>query len=301
MKKRQLSAEIFTDLKTGCLKPMLEAVQNDDTLDMEFRGSGFNVYYRGGSLFSVKAAANNSYTISFDEKYDINKSGIACGSPTIEEAVKNIPAYKQTMDGWFNKNPKLEREIQQHIVRENNSSNVANSTDYFMADIEYAYNDDIRARFDLVAVKWLSKGSDRKNNKKPELSLIELKFGDKALKNNAGIKNHLDDFAAFIKDKNNIDAICEDMSVVFSQKCKLGLITCLKDTQFDICISPDNVEVVFIFANHDPDSTTLASELAEIDSSSYDFPIKVAVSSMMGYGIFRTISLDEFKATLKSE
>lgn len=297
MKTRQLSQHIFDDLKSGCLRPFVDAVLNDDTLDMEFRGDSFNIYYRGGSLFKVSLSANG-YAVSFDDNYDISKNRNICGNPTINDAVNNIPVYKQTMDHWFSKNPKLERECQQLIVRENNASSIANSTDYFMADMEYTCNDDISGRFDLVGIKWLSKGSERKNLNKPVLSLIELKFGDGALKNDAGIKKHLDDFEAFIKDQGKIDAICKDMSVVFRQKCELGLIRCLKDTQFDICISSKDIEAMFIFANHDPESKILANELQNISQSSYDFPVRAAVSSMMGYGIYKTVGIDEFKSML---
>lgn len=297
MKNRQLFQHIFDDMKSGCLRPFVDAVLNDDTLDMEFRGDSFNIYYRGGSLFKV-SLTTNGYAVSFDDNYDMSKSGIICGNPTINDAVNNIPVYKQTMDHWFSKNPKLERECQQLIARENNASSIANSTDYFMADMEYTCNDDISGRFDLVGIKWLSKGSERKNVNKPVLSLIELKYGDKALKNDAGIKKHLDDFKAFIKDQGKIDDLCKDMSIVFRQKCELGLINCLKDTQFDICISPNDIEVMFIFANHDPESKILANELKNISQSSYDFPVRVAVSSMMGYGIYKTMGIDEFKSML---
>lgn len=297
MKNRQLSQHIFDDLKSGCLHPFVDAVLNDNTLDIEFRGDSFNIYYRGGSLFKVSLSANG-YAVSFDENYDISKSGNICGSPIISDAIKNIPVYKQTMDRWFSQNPKLERECQQLIVRENNASSIANSTDYFMADMEYTCNDDISGRFDIIGIKWLSKGSERKNVNKPVLSLIELKYGDGALKNDAGIKKHLDDFEAFIKDQKKIDDLCKDMSVVFRQKCELGLISCLKDSQFNICISPRDIEVMFIFANHDPESKILANELQNISQSNYDFPVRVAVSSIMGYGVYKTVGIDEFKSML---
>lgn len=136
---------------------------------------------------------------------------------------------------------------------------------------------------------------------KPVLSLIELKFGDGALKNDAGIKKHLDDFEVFIKDQGKIDALCKDMSVVFRQKCELGLISCLKNSQFDICISSNDIEVMFIFANHDPESKILANGLKNISQISYDFPVRVAVSSMMGYGIYQTVDIDEFKEFIERD
>ena len=89
MKNRQLSQHVFDDMKSGCLRPFVDAVLNDDTLDMEFRGDSFNIYYRGGSIFKV-SLSGSGYAVSFDANYDISKSGNICGNPTINDAVNNI-------------------------------------------------------------------------------------------------------------------------------------------------------------------------------------------------------------------
>lgn len=64
-----------------------------------------------------------------------------------------IPRYKREMDGWFHRNSKNEREFQQLMARVNNA---AGSTDYYIADMEYAEMTELGARFDMVAFKWLS-------------------------------------------------------------------------------------------------------------------------------------------------
>ena len=94
------------------------------------------------------------------------------------------------MDWWFHKHPKYEREFQQVIARENNNlGNISRGTDYYIVDIEYANkvkSAEKSARFDMVALKWLSDGASRENVKKVSLALIEVKFGSGALQGKAG-------------------------------------------------------------------------------------------------------------------
>ena len=55
MYQRALGEEMFKDFQEGGpLHELLTYVQNDDTLDLEFRGDhAANIYYRGGSLFRI--------------------------------------------------------------------------------------------------------------------------------------------------------------------------------------------------------------------------------------------------------
>lgn len=283
MKPRAISELMLDDFLTGCLNPLLDAVKADDTLDLELRGNFVNIYYRGGSLFKV-SECKGSYSIYFDNKYCTSRSTILPSAPSISEAVKNIPFYKQAMDWWFHDHPKYEREFQQVILRENNNhGKISGGTDYYIADIEFA---DENARFDMVALKWLSKGAIRRNTKKISLALIEVKYGDGALNGSAGIKKHLDDFQSFLNDKKKVSAFCEDMSKVFWQKCKLGLVDGLQENQFEVTISSTNPEVIFIFANHDPDSKILPALLESISPDNYNFPILIANASNMGYCLY---------------
>ena len=188
------------------------------------------------------------------------------------------------MDWWFHEHPKYEREFQQVIARENNNhGKISNGTDYYIADIEFA---DGNARFDMVALKWLSKGAVRKDTSKVSLALIEVKYGDGALKVTAGIEKHLEDFQAFLSDTEKVEDFCRDMSRVFAQKCKMGLVDGLNAKQYDVKISSLNPEVIFIFANHDPESMILSTVIEEIEPDQYPFPIMIASASNMGYGLY---------------
>ena len=53
------------------------------------------------------------------------------------------------MDCYFGENRSDEREFQQLMVRDNNFGSIANSTDYYVCDIEY---DSDNGRFDMIAV-----------------------------------------------------------------------------------------------------------------------------------------------------
>lgn len=283
MKQRHISEEMLNAFLFGELSSLLEAVKKDDTLDLELRGDSVNIYYRGGSLFKI-TEINNVFSVSFDTNYCTEGSVSLSRNPSPAEAVANLPFYKQAMDWWFHEHPKYEREFQQVIARENNNhGKISNGTDYYIADIEFA---DGNARFDMVALKWLSKGAVRKDTSKVSLALIEVKYGDGALKGTAEIEKHLEDFQAFLIDTEKVEDFCRDMSRVFAQKCKMGLVDGLNAKQYDVKISSLNPEVIFIFANHDPESMILSTVIEEIEPDQYPFPIMIASASNMGYGLY---------------
>ena len=116
--------------------------------------------------------------------------------------------------------------------------------------------------------------------------MIEVKYGDDALKGSAGIAKHLADFQAFLGVPANVNAFCLDMAQVFAQKCKLGLVDGLNTNQYGVTVSALNPEVIFIFANHNPKSKILPAVIAQIARHPYPFPIMIATASNMGYGLY---------------
>ena len=293
---RAISQDFLDDLKTGKLSSLLERVLADDTLDLELRGKCINIYYRGGSLFRITEKVSRTYEIFFDLNYckteAWGKTGITviC-NPTIEQAVKDIPYYKQAMDIYLGKSHKYEREFQQVLVRENNCHGIiSRSTDYYIIDIEYAdSNENRKSRFDIVALKWESKSSARRNPEKCSIALMELKYGDGALNNESGIKEHLNDLKSFMSiEKEKLDDFKKDIETVFKQKCQLGLVDGLQEKQYEVSISFENPEVIFLFADHDPDSSVLVKELTDINYNDYKdvFDIYIAEASYIGYGLY---------------
>ncbi len=300
--KRALDESFLKDFSKGhILFPLLNLVKNDHTLDMELRGDAVEIYYRGGLLYRItKNKGNGNYEITYTKEYILDKntqgSGVINSVTNAEDEVAN---HKQYMDFYFSRYPKLEREYQQIIVRENNYSGVvSHASDYFILDIEYAFNensktDNINARFDMLAVKWVSTGSKRKNTENLPIAFIEVKYGDGAVTGQASIGKHIRDYINFRKDNNKMKQLAEDMQKVFNQKCDLGLIKAFEGKKPSISIDPDNVECIFIFANHDPDKTNLLKEIKTAiatwkkpDTEKYLKEIKVAKASEMGYGLF---------------
>ena len=154
MGSRGISDRFIADLKGGNLKPVLKAVLHDDALCLEIRDDFINVYYRGGNIIRI-LEKSSGYVTEFDSKYCDHKTiredfkQQILSAKTVLEYTNLIPVLKAEMDMYFYENPKMEREIQQHILRENNRTSIAKDTDYFIADIEYA-NALNGSRFDML-------------------------------------------------------------------------------------------------------------------------------------------------------
>jgi len=137
---RGLSENFKNDLKSpeGCMNPFLKRVLEDDTLCLEIRKEEVDIYYRGGLLFEIKKSREGKYNVGIDKKF-ISEDNTNINNINIDEIDKNdyfewikaIPYLKSQMDIFFSKNKKLEREIQQLVLRENNNNEFANDTDYY--------------------------------------------------------------------------------------------------------------------------------------------------------------------------
>jgi hypothetical protein len=164
---RKLSARFLSDLKNadGILYPILERAKKDHTLMLAIRENYINIYYRGGNLLMIKEQDGNFYHTSFDDQY--NKSGKSIPPlPTVIKSrddaitwIDEFPRLKEIMDFYFAEYGKSEREFQQLVARENNSSVISNESEYFVSDIEIV--DSGNARFDMSAIHWPA--SQRKN------------------------------------------------------------------------------------------------------------------------------------------
>jgi hypothetical protein len=203
------------------------------------------------------------------------------------------------MDFYFTKYLKLEREYQQLVVRENNYSSISNGTDFFIIDIEYDCS--AHARFDLIAIEWTSERTKRKlfGNYRPKIVIFEMKYGDGALKGNSGMQKHLVDFHTLISDTKKVGKFKDEMLCVFKQKRELGIIPCLsgvpKTNKNEVKEFEDEIEMVFLIANHDPDSTKLHAELSSIQGPD----VKFITSNFMGYGLYRENVIDYADILLK--
>jgi|GEM_PF-208814 len=295
---RFLSKEFVSDLResSGLLKPVLERVKLDDTLFLAIRSNYINIYYRGGNLLKISRNSNGSYVASFDTAYAKGHESLPVSFPVKIESVEDTSSLvskfaqlKQIMDFYFSSYPKAEREIQQLIVRQNNSSKVSNESEYFVSDIEYSDSfgtGKATFRFDVVALKWAA--NMRQSATSCTVSLMELKFGDSALTGSAGIEKHLNDILNFVEDRERYSAFTDSLQRQFNQKIDLGLIRFNKSEKIDsIKLKDIKPELVFVFANHNPRSTLLHSELERLKPKIEAMPIDVKFfqSSLCGYAM----------------
>jgi hypothetical protein len=191
------------------------------------------------------------------------------------------------MDFFFSDRSKLEREFQQLVARENNCSSISNETEYFITDIEFA-DEGLGARFDMLALRWLA--TERKNGSKCQAVLIEMKYGDSALGDNAGLLKHLQDIETFIKNTDKYQSLLGTMAAQFNQLAELGMIKFNRSSNVtNIALKADKPELIFLLVNHNPRSSKLSSilnnqELDRYANSDY-FDLRFFVGSFAGYGI----------------
>lgn len=285
---RRLNENLFNELKTGKLHPLLKYVQNDDTLDMEFRENSFTLYYRGGEILKVENIGESFEWRNLNEEY-LHGNKLDYNAEQFEEY---LPKAKHLIDEHIyigTKNHLGEKEIQQLVVKENNYSPFSNDTDYFIVDMEYAEGN---SRFDLIALRWDSNVDARKSNN-VSLAIIEVKQGIKSIMSSSvspGFRKHQRDFNAFVEKKrkakkNTLEAFCDDMLKIFKQKCELGLIKANNKInnitqEFDLQLATPNLDFICLLANFKNNSRALDIEFIGMEDC------KFISSSYMGYGLY---------------
>ena len=213
---RGISKAFENELTGGILAPLLVRVEHDDTLSLEVRNGYVNIYYRGGSL--VRLTANrraDQFSAVFNWRYcDIDPAycpTLPANRPpekigSIDDAkawLEAFPWLKQVMDVHFSARPKIEREYQQAVVRDNNRHATGERTDYVILDVEYTQSSracpgqKTNYLFDMIGLRWPAAGStSRKGLATPVI--MEMKAGDGALMNAAGLLKHFEDIEAFL-------------------------------------------------------------------------------------------------------
>ena len=296
----------------GLLHSILERIKQDHTLMLSIRKGYINIYYRGGNILRIREKPNGSYSAFFENKY--NKSGLPM--PALPDTIQSLPEarkwadafqeLKGIMDFYFSEWSKPEREFQQLIARENNFSAIANQSEYFVSDIEFA-DSGLGARFDILALRWLV--SQRKSTIDCRPALIEMKYGDGALGGSAGVLKHLRDIDALISNGVKYKALLETMERQFNQLDELGLlrfnrVANWKNIELNVNNKP---EVIFILANHNPRSSKLHTTLNDPRIDDYDhlqnFDLRFFVASFAGYALHADcmLTLSQFRGLLKNK
>jgi len=311
---RALSETFMSDLLNpdGLLHPILDRVKQDHTLMLSIRKDYINIYYRGGNIMRVKEQCNGIYRAFFNNKY--NKSGVQ--SPALPGTIESIDTarmwlgsfqdLKGIMDLYFSGYSKPEREFQQLTARENNYSTIANQSEYFISDIEFA-DSSLGARFDMLALRWLA--SQRKNTCNCRPALIEMKYGDDALSGNAGVLKHLQDIYALISTGDKYKALLKTMEMQFNQLDELGLMTFNRVanwTKIELDVN-EKTEIIFVLANHNPRSSKLKTILNDPGIDAYDhspnFDLRFYVASFAGYALHADcmVTLSQFRELLRKK
>lgn len=288
--QRALNEEFLNEFfENDYLNSVLKIIQNDNSLIMCLRGNYTTVYYRGLQILKIK----QNFTFDVDKNYGIEiVPSLKCNWLEYFKEAKN------KIDEHCSKGQaKLEKEIQQILFRENSCNSIADETDYFVIDLEYAHGQD---RFDLIAVFWDRK--DRAVGKKTQLAIIELKAGIKAIKGNASLSKHYIGVKNFIE---NIDkqVFLDDMKQVFIQMKKLGLIN-TKANPNKISIDKNPIQFIFALANYNDNSRILGDEIDKIPfDKNASFKTLFATSPYLGYGLYEKcmLGIDEIQNKLKPE
>lgn len=295
MKNRSISNKLYNLLDIGGkYHAVTETVKIDPYLDMEMRGEdGVMIYYRGGKILTVHEQKG---LIGLDEEY-YSKDDIRL-EPQIDNIWEYLSKAKHVVDVHESGKKKklVEKEFQQRVVYENNLSANAENTDYFVADVEWADNDTLGGRADIVAFRW-----NHMEHKKRllQLTLIEVKQGAGAISTyettnkkgekviSAGLQKHYEDFINFKNNKDYVTEVSKDMLVVLRQKYNLGLIKGLdklfssgnKEMIPELTEEPD---FIILLANYHHYSTALQSE-----SEFMPDECRFYLSSFTGYGLYK--------------
>ena len=214
MEKRSISDGLMEILKKDYLK-ITEYVRVSPYLDMEMRGNCVMVYYRGGKILTIFEDKRMEGLVAEYYKEENTKLLV----PQIDTIEDYFAKAMHIIDMHeFTKSRLGEKEIQQRVVYENNLSVNACKTDYFVADIEWADNDTLGGRADIIAFRW-----NHMEHKKRllQLTIIEVKQGEESIvtsvdnngKISAGLSKHYDDFEKLRQDKDGVKTALQILSV----------------------------------------------------------------------------------------
>jgi hypothetical protein len=321
----------------GILWPLLQRVLVDDTLSLEIRNGYVDIYYRGGRLLGIHEQANAAkFRTEFDWRYcNVKKEyrpvpperppHIIASADDAQAWVDAFAFYKQIMDIRFFEHPKLEREYQQAVVRDNNRHASGDASDYAVIDVEYTQSrSDLPAakyRFDMVGFRWPAEGETRASSLVTP-AILEMKAGDGALASrptgtgphdlSPGLVKHVRDIEGFLTPEpgkelsGSYRQMREELTRMFETKKRLNLPSLPEKMKERLTITEANMsprpEVLFVLGSHNPTSTVLARELQEIQKLGLleraDY--KVATVSYTGYALFaeNMQPLDDFIAEL---
>jgi hypothetical protein len=279
---------------------------------LAIRSNSIDVYYRGGRILHLTPQSGHSYKMTFDENYSKDKQlklpeSLISTPGQCEDWLRFLPTLKEVMNFHFAHNRKSEREFQQLVAWENNRSAIANDTEYFITDVEFA---DVEqgTRLDMLGLRWLSK--DRKFNDRCKPVFIEMKYGINAYEGASGIKSHIEHLQAILRNENKKQRLSELIAAQFNQLVDLELVKFNPNATIRQAMANGDKatfstggspEVVMLLANHNPRSKTLLNILRTIEEPT-EFDLRFFNASFAGYGMHEAcmLRLDQFIELLEA-
>lgn len=286
-----ISSPFMSALLDGCLHPILKAVREDDTLMLGLRGDYVSIYYRGGELLKIRPGASSDFRIAANSDYGHPQDHLDRTVSTVAQAeavVGTIPAMKWLMDRHSKIRSSHEREFQQLVVRENNRSRSAGSSDYFITDMEHASGS---SRFDMLGAHWSHR--DRKHGDRLTPVIFEMKYGEQALTGSAGLAKHIEDRRNWMSDPKFVAKLRANVASQFNQLAELGLLEFNRSDSIDNFTCDDRLRVVLVLAAFNPRSSKLLPILEEIQKNPIpSVDLRVFHASFCGYLMHENSMLD---------
>ncbi len=208
-------------LTNGLYKPLVELVQKNKDLHLEFRGQlhdpnrpeiapsdeAIGIYYKGNSILGLHS--NHKVNINDAFTKDLNIPKYLHNPDDVKTYLGVVPLLMDRVASRGKKS--MELEYEQMIIRANNREERINS-EYIILANQY----DVGERPDLLALKW-PRGTRRSKNP-VQLVLIEVKY---AL--NKDIQNADQQLRRYYDYINRyLDPLCTEMELILRQKLTLG-------------------------------------------------------------------------------
>ncbi len=269
---RTLDKKFIIELKEGgLLRPIVETVITDISLDFEIRDGYINIYYKGNSV--LKLNENGTYEIheKFLDGTGLTKTVFSAKSD-VNDYLSVLPTIKKNVINVKSERPTLEIEYEQLLIRSNNLNKNVNS-EIFLTDRQYADNIN-NSRFDLSGFYWGR--NNRKRNQIVPLTFIEVKYSlNPDIKE---IDQQIDKYYNVVK--SNISDIAIETEYLKNLKIDLGLINQSKDRldalkTLKISDKIEDVKFIIALIDYNPHSGLFDNTKFKLKALSYNSQIEV--------------------------